>query len=334
MSTSDLLSQEEIEALLNSVEEGDFEPEAEVESIAEEVDAREVVKPYDFNTQERVVQRRHIRTLEMINDRFSNSLRTSLFKLLHRSPEIFVSGIQFQKFSDFMDRLRTPTNLNIVRISPLRGRALIVMDPYFVFTVVDNFFGGNGQYDHNSQGREFTRTEMRVIQKILDMIFKDLKDAWEPVLAINFEYLNSEINPNYAAIVGVDDYVMITTVNIALEGGGGDINILMPYAMIEPIKGLLESVGVDSTESDTQWRVALRNEVMEAKLKVNTQLVEKNLPISDILRLKKGDIIPIDMPKTLSLKAEGVSVFTCRPCTSEGHYAVQIIDKIVRTESV
>jgi flagellar motor switch protein FliM len=331
MSTSDLLSQEEIEALLNSVDDGDFEPEPE--SVAEEVQPQERVKLYDFNSQERVVQRRHIRTLEMINDRFSNSFRTSLFKLLHRSPEIFVSGIQFQKFSDFMDRLRTPTNLNIVRISPLRGRALIVMDPYFVFTVVDNFFGGNGQYDHNSQGREFTRTEMRVILKILDMVFKDLKDAWEPVLAINFEYLSSEINPNYAAIVGVDDYVMITTINIALEGGGGDINILIPYAMIEPIKGLLDSVGEDSAESDTQWRGALRNEVMEAKLNINTLLAEKNLSINDILRLKKGDIIPIDMPRTLSLKAEGVPVFTCKPCTSEGYYAVQIVDKIVRTES-
>jgi flagellar motor switch protein FliM len=332
MSTSDLLSQEEIEALLNSVDDGDFE--SETESVIEEFHYQDSVKAYDFSSQERVVQRRHIRTLEMINDRFSNSFRTSLFKLLHRSPEIFVSGIQFQKFSDFMDRLRTPTNLNILRISPLRGRALIVMDPYFVFTVVDNFFGGNGQYDHNSQGREFTRTEMRVIRKILDMVFKDLKDAWEPVLAINFEYLGSEINPNYAAIIGVDDYVMITTVNIALEGGGGDINILIPYAMIEPIKGLLDSIGDDRAESDMQWRTALRNEVMEAKLNVNSLLVEKNLSINDILRLKKGDIIPIDMPKTLSLKAEGVPVFTCKPCTSEGYYAVQIIDKIVRAESV
>lgn len=327
-----MLSQEEIEALLNSVDDGDFEPETE--TVTEEFQYQDSVKTYDFSSQERVVQRRHIRTLEMINDRFSNSFRTSLFKLLHRSPEIFVSGIQFQKFSDFMDRLRSPTNLNIIRISPLRGRALIVMDPYFVFTVVDNFFGGNGQYDHNSQGREFTRTEMRVIRKILDMVFKDLKEAWEPVLGINFEYLGSEINPNYAAIIGVDEYVMITTVNIALEGGGGDINILMPYAMIEPIKGLLDSIGDDRAESDVQWRAALRNEVMEAKLTVNSLLAEKNLSINDILRLKKGDIIPIDMPKTLSLKAEGVPVFMCKPCTSEGYYAVQIVDKIVRAESV
>lgn len=331
MSAADLLSQEEIEALLNSVDDGD------VESLAETVDdtfqEQDGVKNYDFSNQERVIQRRHIRTLEMINDRFSNSFRASLFKLLHRSPEIYVSGIQIQKFSDYMDRLRAPTNLNIVRISPLRGRALIVMDPFFVFTVVDNFFGGNGQFETNPEGREFTKTEMRVIRKILDMIFKGLENAWEPVMEIRFEYLSSETNPNYAAIVGVEDYVMISTVNIVLEGGGGDINIVMPYAMIEPIKGLLDSFNDDNTESDVQWRTALRNEVVEAKLNLNTFLVEKNLSISEVLRLKKGDIIPFDMPKTLSLKAEGVSVFSGKPCTSEGYYAVQIIDKIPKSES-
>jgi flagellar motor switch protein FliM len=331
MSAADLLSQEEIEALLNSVDDGDVESPAEtVDDTFQEQDG---VKNYDFSNQERVIQRRHIRTLEMINDRFSNSFRASLFKLLHRSPEIYVSGIQIQKFSDYMDRLRAPTNLNIVRISPLRGRALIVMDPFFVFTVVDNFFGGNGQFETNPEGREFTKTEMRVIRKILDMIFKGLENAWEPVMEIRFEYLSSETNPNYAAIIGVEDYVMISTVNIVLEGGGGDINIVMPYAMIEPIKGLLDSFNDDNTESDVQWRTALRNEVVEAKLNLNTFLVEKSLSISEVLRLKKGDIIPFDMPKTLSLKAEGVSVFSGKPCTSEGYYAVQIIDKIPKSES-
>jgi flagellar motor switch protein FliM len=326
MSTADLLSQEEIEALLNSVDD-DFE------TVSDEFQDQGDAQSYDFSSRERVI-RRHIRTLEMINDRFSNSLRISLFKLLHRSPEIFISGIQIQKFSDYMDRLRSPTNLNIIRISPLRGRALIVMDAVFVFTVVDNFFGGNGQFDHNSEGREFTRTEMRVIRIILDMIFKDLKEAWEPVMEINFEYMNSEINPNYAAIVDVDDIVMISTVNIALEGGGGDINIVMPYAMIEPIRALLDTFGDDSEESDMQWRAALRNEVMEAKLNLNSLLVEKKLSISEVLHLRKGDVIPIDMPKTVSLKVEGVPVFTGKACTSEGYYAVQILDKIIRAESI
>jgi flagellar motor switch protein FliM len=304
------------------VDDGDFEIEID------EFQDKGGAKDYDFRSQERIVRRR-IPTLEMINERFSKYLRTSLFKLLHRSPEIFISGIQIQKFSEYIHGLRVPTNLNIIRFSPLRGRALIVIEPNLIFTTVDNFFGGGGQFYNNTvEAREFTLTEMRVIQILIDMIFNDLKEAWEPVMALNFEYISSEINPNFANIVGAEDIVVISTVNIALEGGGGDINIVMPYSMIEPIRALLDAIGDDSDESDIQWKVALRNEILRAEVNVNSPLVEKNISIREVLQLKKGDVIPIDMPKTVMLKVEGVPVFTGKACASEGYYAVQIIDKV------
>ena len=323
---SDLLSQEEIDALLKGVDDGDFEIEID------EFQDKGGAKDYDFRSQERIVRRR-IPTLEMINERFSKYLRTSLFKFLHRSPEIFISGIQIQKFSEYVHGLRVPTNLNIIRFSPLRGRALIVIEPNLIFTAVDNFFGGGGQfYNNTAEAREFTLTEMRVIQILIDMIFNDLKEAWEPVMALNFEYISSEINPHFASIVGTEDIVVISTVNIALEGGGGDINIVMPYSMIEPIRALLDAIGDDSDESDIQWKIALRKEILGAQVNMNSLLVEKNLSIREVLHLKKGDVIPIDMPKTVLLKVEGVPVFTGKSCTSEGYYAVQISDK-VRAES-
>jgi len=324
---SDLLSQEEIDALLKGVDDGDFEIEID------EFQDKGGAKDYDFRSQERIVRRR-IPTLEMINERFSKYLRTSLFKLLHRSPEIFISGIQIQKFSEYIHGLRVPTNLNIIRFSPLRGRALIVIEPNLIFTTVDNFFGGGGQFYNNTvEAREFTLTEMRVIQILIDMIFNDLKEAWEPVMALNFEYISSEINPHFASIVGTEDIVVISTVNVALEGGGGDINIVMPYSMIEPIRALLDTIGDDSDESDIQWKLALRNEILGAEVNVNSLLVEKNISIREVLHLKKGDVIPIDMPKTVMLKVEGVPVFTGKACASGGYYAVQIIDK-VGTESI
>ncbi|MEC4747969.1 flagellar motor switch protein FliM [Methylomicrobium sp. Wu6] len=324
MGIPDLLSQEEIDVLLNSVEDGDYATETVINEFLEADGA----KVYDFSSRERVVRRGQIQTLEMINDRFSIALRASLFQLLQRVPQLSASGIQLQKFSDFMGGQRAPSNLNIVRITPLRGRALIVMDSRLVFTIVDNYFGGNGQFDHHSQDREFTRAEIRVIRKILDRVFKDLKDAWEPVLAIDFDYLKSEINPAYAAIAGADDYVITSAFNIALKGNGGELTILMPYAMIEPISGLLDAFGDDGAESDPQWRTALRNQVVEAKVNVNSLLAAKSLSVNDVLHLKKGDIIPIDMPKILSLQAEGVPLFTGKACTSEGHFAVQIIEKL------
>lgn len=324
---SDLLSQEEIDALLKGVDDGDFEIEVD------EFQDKGGAKSYDFSSQERIVRRR-IPTLEMINERFSKHLRTSLFKFLHRSPEVFILGIQIQKFSEYVHGLRVPTNLNIIRFSPLRGRALIVIEPNLIFTVVDNFFGGGGQfYNNTAESREFTLTEMRVIQILIEMIFNSLKEAWEPVMELNFEHMSSEINPHFASIVGTEDIVVISTVNVALEGGGGDINIVMPYSMIEPIRALLDAIGDDSDESDIQWKVALRNEILRAEVSINSPLVEKNLSIREVLQLKKGDVIPIDMPKTVMLKVEGVPVFTGKACASEGYYAVQIIDK-VGTESI
>ena len=323
---SDLLSQEEIDALLKGVDDGDFEIELD------EFQDKGVAKNYDFSSQERIVRRR-IPTLEMINERFSRYLRISLLKFLHHSPEVFISDIEVQKFSDYIRGLHTPTNLNIIRFSPLRGRALIVIDPNLIFSTVDSFFGGGGQLYKASEEREFTPTEMRVIQILMDMIFNDLKEAWEPVMALNFEYMSSEVNPYFANIVSAEDIVVVSTVNIMLEGNGGSINIVMPYSMIEPIRALLDAIGDDSEETDNQWKVALRNEIMGVELSMNSPLVEKSLSIREVLQLKKGDVIPIDMPKTVLLKVAGVPVFTGKACASEGYRAVQITDK-VRTESI
>lgn len=163
---------------------------------------------------------------------------------------------------------------------------------------------------------------------LLDMIFKNLKEAWKPVMELNFDYLGSEINPSFASIVGPEDIVMISAVNIALESGGGDIKIVMPYSMIEPIRGLLDTIGDDSDESDLKWKNALRGEVLRAAMTVNGLLVEKKISVGAALRFKKGDVIPIDMPKNVTLKAEGVPVYTGKACVSDGYYAVQIIDKV------
>lgn len=330
---SDLLSQAEIDALLNGVSDGDIETDAdefESEFYSEpEVSALEergVVKEYDLTSQERIVRGR-MPTLEMVNERFARFIRISLFHFLRRSAEIFISGIQVQKFSEFIQGLLVPTNLTVVKFHPLRGKALIVIEPRLVFTVVENFFGGGGQFYNQAEGREFTPTEMRVVRIIIDMIFKDLKEAWRPVMDMDFEYVSSEINPRFANIIGPAEIIVISTIHVELEGGGGDINIAMPYAMLEPIRELLDAISSDSGEIDGSWQAALRSEVMRVEVGVNSQLVEKTMTIRDVMRLKKGDVIPIDMPESVILKAEGIPIFEGKVGLSDGNYAIQIIDK-------
>ncbi len=322
MSTADLLSQDEIDALLHGVDDGDVDTGADDDDFG-----KGSARAYDFNSQERIVRGR-MPTLEMVNERFARHFRIALFNFLRRAAEISVSGIQVQKFSEFIQGLFVPTNLNVIRMSPLRGRALIVMEPRLVFTAVDNFFGGGGQFYNKVEGREFTPTEMRIIRLIIEMIFKDLAEAWKPVMDIDFEYINSEVNPQFANIVSPSEIVVISTIHVELEGGGGDINIAMPYTMIEPIRELLDAVTSDRGEVDGRWQDSLRNEIMRSEVIVNSKLIEKEMSISDVIELKKGDVIPIEMPETVLLEVENVPVFRGKLGLSDGNYAIEIIEKM------
>lgn len=321
MSTADLLSQDEIDALLHGVDEGEVDTEAPEEEV------EQGARLYDFTSQERIVRGR-MPTLEMVNERFARYFRISLFNFLRRSAEISVSGIQVQKFSEFIQSLFVPTNLNIIRMSPLRGRALIVMEPRLVFTAVDNFFGGGGQFYNKVEGREFTPTEMRVIRLILDMVFKDLQEAWRPVMDMDYEYMNSEVNPQFANIVSPSEIVVISTIHVELEGGGGDLNIAMPYTMIEPIRELLDAVTSDRGEVDGRWQETLRNEVMRSEVELSSILVEKQIALQEVMKFRSGDVIPVEMPESVLLFAEDIPVFKGKLGLSDGNYAIQILEKL------
>ena len=323
MSTADLLSQDEIDALLHGVDDGDVETEATEEEEAG------TVKGYDFNSQERIVRGR-MPTLEMVNERLARYFRISLFNFLRRSAEISISGIQIQKFSEYIQSLFVPTNLNIISCAPLRGRALIVFEPKLVFTAVDNYFGGGGQFYNKVEGREFSATEMRVIQLILNLLFKDLEEAWKPVMDIQFDYVNSEVNPQFANIVSPSEIIVISTMHVELEGGGGDINIAMPYSMIEPIRELLDAVSSDRGEVDGTWQENLRKEVLRGEVLLNSTLVEKQMTIEDVMNFEKGDVIPIEMPEEVPVYAEGVAIFTGKVGLSDGNYAIQVTEKLTQ----
>lgn len=169
---------------------------------------------------------------------------------------------------------------------------------------------------------------MRIIRLIIDMIFKDLAEAWRPVMDIDFEYINSEVNPQFANIVSPSEIVVISTIHVELEGGGGDINIAMPYSMIEPIRELLDAVTSDRGEVDGRWQESLRIEVMRSEVTLNSNLIEKEMLISDVIELKKGDVIPIDMPETVVLEVERVPVFRGKLGLSDGNYAIEITEKM------
>ena len=321
MSGSDILNQDEIDALLHGVDSGAVKTEAPV--------APGEARNYDFSNQVRIVRGR-MPTLEMINERFARLFRISLFNLLRRTPEVAVAPVKMLKFSEYVHTLHVPTNLNLVKIMPLRGTGLIVLDPKLVFTTVDNFFGGNGRYA-KIEGREFTATEQRIIHMLLKHIFADLKEAWSHVQRLDVEYINSEINPHFANIVSPTEIVVITSFHVELDGGGGDIHITMPYAMIEPLRELLDAgVASDRVEHDERWVSALKEEIEDADVELTTMLGRAKVTMRQLLEMKAGDVLPCDFTGRATILAEDVPIFRGTFGVSNGQQAVQIEDRISR----
>jgi len=322
MAINDILTQDEIDALLHGVNSGDVDTDES--SNANDGQARN----YDFASQDRIVRGR-MPTLEMINERFARYFRISLFNMLRRSAEISIGGVQMLKFSEYVHSLFVPTSLNLVKIKPLRGTALFVIDPKLVFILVDNYFGGEGKFHTKIEGREFTPTEMRVIEMLLGLAFKDLKEAWAPILQVSFDYLNSEVNPQFANIVSPSEVVVVTTFHVELDGGGGDFHVTMPYSMVEPYREILDA-GVQSDRSDTdeRWVHALREDMKEATVELVTTLLEVTLNLGDVLEIKPGDIIPVDLPENSILKVEDIPIFRGAYGVHEGMNAVKISEAI------
>lgn len=315
MAAQDILNQDEIDALLHGVDSGKVETEAEVG----EGDFRS----YDLTSQDRIVRGR-MPTLEMINERFARYTRISMFNMLRYSADVASNGVQVMKFGEYVHTMYVPTSLNLVKVRPLRGTGLFILDAKLVFTLVDAFFGGEGRHA-KIEGREFTPTELRIVQRVLENAFNDMREAWSTIYPVEFEYLSSEVNPAMANIVSPSEVVVVSSFHIELEGGGGDLHFTLPYSMVEPLRDILDAgVQSDIDEKDDRWINSIRNEIVEAKLNVRAKLCERDLSLREIVNLKAGDIIPIEPPDLMTLLANEVPVAYARLGEANGKLAARV----------
>lgn len=314
--SADLLSQDEIDALLHGVDSGVVETEPPP--------APGEARNYDFASQDRIVRGR-LPTLEMINERFARTWRIGLFNLLRRSADLSVRGIDLLRFGEYMHSLQVPTNLNLVKMKPLRGTGIVMFEPRLVFTVVDNFFGGNGKFHTRIEGREFTPTEMRVIQLLLRQTFADLVDAWAPVMPVEFEYVNSEVNPHFANIISPREYIVVSRFHVELEGGGGEFHLALPYSMLEPIREQLDAgVQSDRIEKDESWTRALRAQLQDAEVEISSAIAARQISLRELSRLKVGDIIPLELARNVQLQVEQTPLFSGEFGVHNGRNAIKV----------
>lgn len=316
------LSQEEVDALLEGVT-------GESQKLTEEVQEHGEVRPYNISSQERIVRGR-MPTMEIVNERFARNLRVGLFNFIRRSPEISVGPVSVQRYSAFLRELAVPTNFNIVAIRPLRGSGLIVCEPALVFGVIESLYGGIGKFQTRIEGRDFSATEQRVINRLVDVITEEYKKAWQGIYPLELDYQRSEMQPQFANIATPSEIVISTSFQLEIGEITGAIHFCMPYATLEPIRDVLySSTQGDSIEVDRRWVNVLTQEIQAAEITLVAELARADATIEQLLAMKPGDFIELDRQPKIEVTVDGVPIFECQYGTHNAKYAIRI-DKCLR----
>ena len=324
-----ILSQDEVDALLRGVTDGDVETEApEVE------EPQDGPVPYDLGNQEWVIRGR-MPTLDVIHQQFSRLFRLALSDMLRKTVEVTITNQSVMKFGEFTKRLPVPAYLQIVSMEPLRGTAMIATDAATVYLLVDHFFGGAGQTHVKPEGQDFTLIEQRVMRTVMAMGLKDLQKSWEPVQRVGIKAVRAEMNPQLASIVLPADVVIVVTLGIELGNSVGDLHLCLPYAMLEPIRDRLQvSFQSDFYEVDHGWVRRFSNRIKDAPINISVTLGETELSVEEFMRFAPGDVITLNHSTTQPLIAtvEGVPKFLGFPGTTKGMQSFQIQDIMSITE--
>lgn len=325
MAYEQLLSQDEVDALLQGVT-------GEADHVAVQPTALQGVQVCNLGTQERIVRGR-MHTLEIINERFARQLRGGLFNFMRRSSDISVGTVHIQKYSEFVRHLPVPANINLVHMKPLRGTALFVFDPNLIFLVVDNLFGGDGRFIMRVEGRDFTQTEQRIITRLLSLTLDSYGTAWQSLYPLEFEYVRAEMHAKLANIAAPNELVVNTTFHIEFGPIGGALHVCIPYAMLEPIRDMLSNPLQGEVEVDKRWVKQLSQQAQSADVKLRAEFITIPSTIGQVLKLKAGDVLPINMPETITAKVDGVPVMECGFGTSNGRYALRVKQMINHQDS-
>ncbi|MBI5178363.1 MAG: flagellar motor switch protein FliM [Nitrospinae bacterium] len=323
---SQVLSQEEVDALLRGVSDG------EIETEAEDLGEDSGIVAYDLTSQERIIRGR-MPTLDIINQRFSRLFRNSLSSALRKVLDVSAVSTDTVKFGEFIKSLPVPASLHIFRMPPLRGFALLVAESKMVFALVDTFFGGSGEAKMKIEGRDFTTIEQRIIKNVVLMSLVDLQKAWSPVHPVEMVFVRSEVNPQFAAIVPPTDVVVVILFEIEMDQFSGTLTVCLPYSTIEPIIGKLKAgFQSDQLEVDLAWVRRLRERLAMAEVEVKVKLGETKIASGDFINLKPGDVLTLgtDISDELMVYAGGVGKFKGYPGVVRGNKAIKISEIIPR----
>src|SRR5258708_9087219 len=302
--TEQFLSQDEVDALLEGVT---GEPQK-----LEAPEQAEGIRSYNLGNQERIVRGR-MPTMEIINERFARNFRIGLFNFMRRSPGISVGPVRVIKYSAFVRDIAVPNNINILSLAPLRGSGLRIFGPTLVFTVIDSLFGGNGKLRFRIEGRDFSPTEQRIIQRLVQVATTEYAKAWGSLFKFDFYHQRSEMHTQFANVASPSEIVVATTFNVEIGDIGGEVHFCFPYASLQPIRDLLySSLQADGQEPDRRWVRQLTQQVQAAEVELCGELATTQIRLADLMRLQPCDFVPLPLRDIIPVKIVRVPVMDCR----------------------
>ena len=323
--TSPLLSPEELAALSAAVDSGSLAVDTGYNTDAS-------VRKHDLTSEDSSLGI-NVMSLDMINERFIRLFRLGMLEVLRTSPRINPTRAQIVRFGDYLKDLRAPLSVNIVRMSPLRGYAMVVIEPTVVFSSLDSFFGGFGRgVGQLPPGRLFTPTETRIIKIILQVFFRSFKEAWAPITPVDFEHVSSEINPQFAQIADESDLVVISRFESEVTSqGSGFIDMVIPYVALKPVRDLLRSrvqTGDGDEESDKVWRQQLAEATRDAELELQIMLGKLSISLQQLKTMQPGDVLPFKKPEHARAMIQDIPVYDVEIGALGSQVAVKIVESI------
>jgi flagellar motor switch protein FliM len=298
---NNLLSQDEVDALLKGMDSGEVETETKKVPFCE-------VRTFDFISHERVIRGR-MPGLELANERFGRFFRNSISGMLMKFVDVSIQGHDLIKFGEFMRTLPLPSSINLFKMEPLKGFALIVIEAPTVFAFVDQFFGGGSKPWVKSEGRYFTSIEQKIIKKIVDTALKDLALAWQGIFAMEPEHVGSEMNPQFVTIVTPSEAVIRIEIHIEIENFVGKLFFCIPYSIVEPVKDkLFSGIRGDILANDQRWIARLREVLKESFVNLQVDIGNVELSLRELVNMEKGNVISLQtsVSNELIIRVEGV----------------------------
>ena len=285
-------------------------------------------RAYDIGNQERIIRGR-MQALDIINERFARNTRMAIFNFMQRTAEVSAGPVRVVKYSTFLGALSLPTNFNIVGMKTLRGSCVFILEPSLVFGVVEMMFGGTGKIHTRIEGRDFTPTEQRIIQRLLQMLITQYERAWSGSYHMKLEYVRSEMQPHFVNIAAPGEVVVTSSFSVDLGHAQGSIHIAFPYSSVEPIREILTASGQsDGQERDERWTGLLQTQVASAEVNITVPLTTISATLKQLVKIRQGDVLSMEIPELVTAQADGIPLFECRVGTWNGKYAVRVEHKL------